>query len=267
MFSLPLLKQTIKENSRIWFVFGAILTICSVAVIGLYHPEKGTRLASAATGVPFKWMTALGMSEHTDTLTGVLAVYLYGFLLLIGPLIYEIIVANRLMAKQVASGTMMYLLATPNPRRRIGNTQACFLSVSLLALFLYIAMFNLICCSLWFPGKLVVSQFVLLNLGIVCLHSCISGFCFLISCVCDETKTFLMLGAGIPVLFYLLQLLANLGGNFRFLKYATIFTLFSPGEIVTGSVHTYWHMLVLVLIGGSCYLAGLRMFGKRDLPF
>lgn len=63
-----------------------------------------------------------------------------------------------------------------------------------------------------------------------------------------------------PVLFYLLQALANMGDKLENLKYFTLFTLFNTSDIIAGE-SVIVPILVLVLYG-----AGIYIFSKRDLP-
>ena len=63
-------------------------------------------------------MSAFGMANTGSTLTEFLSNYLYGFLLLVFPMILEIILANKLVVKYVDIGSMAYLLSTPNSRNK-----------------------------------------------------------------------------------------------------------------------------------------------------
>jgi len=50
--------------------------------------------------------------------------------------------------------------------------------------------------------------------------------CFVSSCIVSDTKYNVAFGAGIPIFMYVLQMLANVGGNAEKAKYFTFFTLF-----------------------------------------
>ncbi len=56
----------------------------------------------------------MGFSGLVTDLTGYLASWLYGLLMFGFPMVYCIILGNRLVARQVDSGSFAYLLSTPH---------------------------------------------------------------------------------------------------------------------------------------------------------
>ena len=71
-------------------------------------------------------MAAFGMTSIGDTLIEFLSAYLYGFLFMILPMVFSIMLANKLIMGYIDNGSMAYLLATPNTRFKIVFTQALF---------------------------------------------------------------------------------------------------------------------------------------------
>ncbi|MGE7787901.1 hypothetical protein [Lysinibacillus sp. NPDC096259] len=59
-------------------------------------------------------MSAFGMSNKGNTLIEFLSTYLYGFLLLMLPLVFIIMSANKLIMGYIDNGSTAYLIATPN---------------------------------------------------------------------------------------------------------------------------------------------------------
>ena len=74
------------------------------------------------------------------------------------------------------------------------------------------------------------------------------------------------LGAGVPVLFFLIRMLANMGGRLEKLKYATVFTLFDPTGLFRGDGAAYAGAAVLLALGLGFYALGTAVFSRRDLP-
>jgi len=138
------------------------------------------------------------------------------------------------------------------------------------ALILFGTVIGIVMSEWMFPGDLDIGTFIVLNIGVLCLHFAIGGFCFLSSCISNETRYSLFIGAGFIVVSYLLQMLANMGEKLENLKYVTFFTLFDAGEIIAGEVagegSAYIMMGVLVLSGILLYLVALYVFNKKDLP-
>ena len=104
------------------------------------------------------------------------------------------------------------------------------------------------------------------NAGLLCLHLALGGFCFFASCLFNESRLSVALGAGVPVLFFLIRMLANMGGRLEKLKYATVFTLFDPTGLFRGDGAAYAGAAVLLALGLGFYALGTAVFSRRDLP-
>ena len=76
----------------------------------------------------------------------------------------------------------------------------------------------------------------------------------------------LALGAGTATVFYLIQMLANMGGKLETLRYITLFTLFQPDKLLAGEAAGWVFAAVLGLLGTALYAAGILLFHRRDLP-
>ena len=117
-----------------------------------------------------------------------------------------------------------------------------------------------------FPGELDVPAYLVVNAGLLCLHLALGGFCFFASCLFNESRLSVALGAGVPVLFFLIRMLANMGGRLERLKYATVFTLFDPTGLFRGDGAAYAGAAVLLALGLGFYALGTAVFSRRDLP-
>ena len=265
MISIPLLKREIKSNYKLFIIFAAVLTMYISVIIPMFDPEIGEALAEFEKAMP-EMMAAFGMTNSGTTLIEFINTYLFGFLFIVFPMIFEIIIANKLIAKYVDSGSMAYLLATPNKRRKIAITQGLFLILSIGTLILFITLVGIISSEVYFPGELDIKKYILLNIGLYCLHIAISGLGFFSSCISNDTKLSYSLSAGIPIGFFIIQLLANMGGKLENFKYFTIFSLFNTDKLIKGETTGIWMFIILLLIGVILYTIGILRFDKRDLP-
>jgi ABC-2 type transport system permease protein len=176
-----------------------------------------------------------------------------------------VIMADRMIAKHVDNGSMAFLLATPNSRAKIALTQALFLVGGMTLLIAFITLVGILVGEAMFPGELEIGGFILLNVGATLLYFALSGIGFLASCLFNQSKYSLALGGGLPVLFFLINLLAGAGEQLEGLKYLTLLTLFDPAEIVAGG--SFWPAFVaLTLLGVVLYAASLYIFSQKDLP-
>lgn len=265
MLSMPLLKKEVKSNYKLFIIFAAVLTMYISVIIPMFDPEIGNALAEFEKVMP-GMMAAFGMSNPGTTLIEFINTYLFGFLFIVFPMIFEIIIANKLIAKYVDSGSMAYLLATPNKRGKIAITQAVFMLLSIASLILFITLVGIISSEVYFPGNLDIKKYILINVGLYCLHIAISGLGFFASCISNDTKLSYSISAGIPIGFFIIQLLANMGGKLENLKYVTIFTLLDTNKLINGESAGVWMFLALFSIGIVLYIAGILIFNKKDLP-
>lgn len=265
MINITLLKRELKANYKFILVIFAVLTMYATLIISMFDPSMGKILEQFSEVMP-EVMAAVGMNNPGATLVEFISAYMYGFLLLIFPLIFEIVITNKVIARYVDKGSMTYLLTGPSSRTKIAVSQLFFSLCSITVLIIFVTVMELICCQVMFPGELQMKEFVLLNVGLYLLHVAISGFCFFISCISNDTKTSYSLSIGIAVGFYLIQMLANMGGKLEGLKYVTIFSLYNSSDIIAGKSYIAIQWIVLGIIGVGFYIGGVCAFRKRDLP-
>ena len=115
--------------------------------------------------------------------------------------------------------------------------------------------------------EIVTAMPQLMNMvGMQAGSSSLGGFCFFASCLFNESRLSVALGAGVPVLFFLIRMLANMGGRLEKLKYVTVFTLFDPIGLFRGDGAAYADAAVLLALGLGFYALGTAVFSRRDLP-
>ncbi|MGL4361698.1 MAG: ABC transporter permease subunit [Cellulosilyticaceae bacterium] len=261
-----LFKKTWKSNYKTVLIFMAILSLYFCIIAGMYDPDDlGIVNMLAEMKMSPELLSAMGFTLVDSSLTGFLASYYYGFLMLAFPLIYYIITANKIVAGLVERGAMAYVLSTPTSRKKVVVTQAVFLMTSVTVLIGFITLLGIGFCEVQFPGLLDIQAFLLLNFGLLLLHFAISGICFFASCVFNESRTSLLLGAGLPVMFLLIQMLANAGEKLSSLKYFTIYTLFNANNLIQMK-NCSIQLIVLFVVGAVLYSAGIMIFDKKDLP-
>lgn len=266
MISFPLFKQTLKSNYKFFIIFLLILTMYFSIIITMYDPANAESMQLLLQSLPKEVVNAMNFNLIGSTFTGFLASYLYGFLIIIFPMIYIIILANRLVAKHIDHGSMAYLLATPNSRKKLVFTQMIYLVASIILLMSSLFLLAYIISEIAFPGMIDLNVFIMLNFGALLLHLAIGSIAFLSSCIFNDTKDSLAFGAGIPILFFLVQMLSNVGDKLSFLKNFTLFSLFNPQRILEGSTSVPISFAVLFIIAILLYSAGIVVFNKKDLP-
>ncbi|WP_249899989.1 hypothetical protein [Paenibacillus sp. PK3_47] len=231
----------------------------------MFNPESVDALKDMLDMLPAELMNAMGMNFGSTLLT-FLSGTLYSILLYLFPMILSVVINHRLIAVHVDKGSMSYLLSTSNSRIRIAVTQAVFSLMSITAIFCWITVLTLITSSAMFPGLLDIKPFILLNLYALLMYYTVNGICFLASCLANEARYSLGLGAGLPITFVLLQMLGDSGEGLEWIGYFSLFALFDPERLFAGDSFAYMGMSVFAGLAAALYTLGIIYFNKKDLP-
>ena len=146
MINLALYKREMKGSVKLLLIFGAILTMYVSVIITMYDPQMMKTLDSFAEVMP-ELMASVGMKTNAADLLGFMVSYLYGFILLIFPMLFCILRGNALIAKYVDRGSMALLAAAPVKRRTIAFTQMGVLVSGILLLVFYCTVLEVICAG------------------------------------------------------------------------------------------------------------------------
>lgn len=260
-----LYKREMKSSWKLLAIFTAILTMYVVLIIVMYSPETLEMFRQFSATMP--QMSAFNMDFTAESLTllGYLTSGLYGFILIVFPMIFSIIRGNGLVARYVDRGSMASLLAAPVRRRTVAVTQMTVLITGIVWLIVYATALEIITIAMHAPGQVDIATLLMLNAGLLSLHLFIGGVCFLASCIFDETRHSLAMGAGLPGLMYILQLLAQAGDKTKAFKYITFFTLYDPDAIAAGESGAMGGPLILLVGAALLYAAAITVFTRRDL--
>lgn len=117
-------------------IFAAVLTMYVTIIIEMYDPEMMKMLDTFNQIMP-EIMNAVGMDSSATSFLGFLVSYLYGFILLIFPMVFSILRGNGLIAKYTESGAMWVLTAAPVKRIKIVCTQLAVLLSGVFLLMIY----------------------------------------------------------------------------------------------------------------------------------
>lgn len=260
-----LLKKEIKSNWVLLVIFMIVLSMYASMITMMFDPKLGDSLKMMAESMP-DIFAAFGMADVGTTLLEFVSGYLYGMLMIAFPSVFVIILANRLVAKYVDNGSMAYLLAAPEKRRKIVTTQAIVLLLAVLVLIVYIAGLILALGEIMFSGEMEIAAFIRVNVGLIGLLVFMSGACFCASCFCNESKNASAISTTIVVYSILLQMISQVGEKFENIKYATPVTLFDVKGLSVNESQA-WIMCGILYVAGIIFMGiGIARFSKRDLP-
>jgi ABC-2 type transport system permease protein len=259
MISKPLLKQAIKSNFKLFLIFTAVLCGLLSIIITVFTPGTIESINNSGGNMSFNPVGDI------FTLISFLSNQYFGMMALLLPMIYVITVGNRLVAGQVDKGNMAYNLSTPVTRTQVSTTYALFLAGSLALMFAFIAGVGVGVAAIVQPGVLDEAAFLRLTFGEYLLQFAISGIVFCASCIFNRSSRSLIFGAGLPILFFVTNLLSVMSKDLEFLKYFSLITLFDTEAIISGQGYALG-LVVLAGVAVVLYAVGMKVFKEKDLP-
>ncbi len=244
--------------------------------------DKTEELAAEVSGsllsaLPQEVSDALEEIGKADLYTLIVGSIFYKLAGLLLPIIYMIMVSNNLIAGQVDSGSMAYVLSTSTKRGTVVFTQAMYLIGSLLAMFCLTTATGCICLSVITEEvSLTYKTLILLNVGAFLVLFALSGLCFFTSCWFDRSKRSMAIGGGLSIFALVAAMLGLFGSpvipsvvrldSLNNFNYATIITFFDVISIMDGTDTFLWKFAVLAGMGLVGYIVGSVRFTKKDLP-
>ena len=264
MISLTLLKRNLKSCLMPFFIIFAFLCLYTTVIIYMYNPELSSMLSNYQKALP-EMMNAVGMSGIATNLLQWIQIYLYGFIMLLFPLIFVIILVNKLLMSYIDNGSMASLLATPNSRGKVIRTQLLSMFIWLTILMVAVSILGIAYSQMEFPGQLDVSKYIVLNICTLFLWFAVGSISFCTACFVSESKYYYLIGAGLPIAFFMFQMLGNMGDKLKGFKYVSLYSLLPTDKIVSDA-NDFW-LPVIALLGIAIVLSiiGCYYFKKRDL--
>lgn len=263
--SITLFKNTLKRNWVLLAIFLGVLSMYMTVMLSMYNPDDMEMLSSMINLFPPELMKAMGFESIVTDLTGYLASWLYGLLMLGFPLVYCVILGNRLVAKMVDNSSFAYLLSTPNSRVRIIVTQGLYALTSVAALMTVMFGVGVILSAVVFSGLLDIRQFLRLNLTTMLVNMTVMMISFFFSCLFNETRFSLLFGAGIPIVFLLMKMLGGVSDEGSLIKKASIYGFYDPVKLVAGESMVMVNLIYISLIA-ILFAGGVIIFRRKRLP-
>lgn len=253
MISFPLLKQTIKANGVIWAAMTAV------------------------SGILLAQFAALEMTQN------LLFVIFYSIMITLFPAIYSLISSNKLMAGQVDSGSMAYVLSTPTGRGKVVRTQMIFSIVSTILIFAVNAAVHIAVNAssplsiavatsgmVMAEGDLTAKMILLTNLSACMASLSVSGLCFMFSGIFNRSKFSIGCSGilvGVCILAGMMGVFGTLGvDSLENFKYATLFSLYDYQSILSGADDWIIKSAAAGIVALIGYITGSIWFCKKDLP-
>lgn len=314
LLSIPLLKQTIKSSWVLWLVLtlgsAAIFFIINAVVFSkdIFTNIKMEEVSAYVDDEELSWLQILGLMDKMGfslqrieimsriDLNSILNELVYKIAGVFLPMIYVMITANQLIASQVSSGSLAYVLSTPTSRKTVLRTHALYMFLSVLAMYIVIlvsavgseAIAGAIRISNGGSTNMIPLRTILYTFASFAAMIGLTGICFGASAYFNKSNQSIAVGGGICVLSFL-GIILGLFGNKIFVavgigveamsifNYVSLFSLINTDSISefskyasglggSNSLMWIWEILILFAIGGAAALVGSIKFTKKDLP-
>lgn len=262
---IPLLKTDFKKNWTLLLIFFAVLCMYVLVMVSMYDPASASSLLTMLEMLPQELVRAMGLAKLFTDLTGYLASWLYGLLMIGFPMVYSIILGNRLVAGMVDNGSFACLLSTPNSRTRIIFTQGVYALLSVTVLFAALFAVGILGSAAMHPGLLDIAAFFRLNLVTLLVNLLVMMIVFFFSCLFNDAKRSVAFGSGFPIAFLLLNMLGDVSESLAFLKRLTVYGWYDPVDVVYGGQILGLNVLYLAATV-ALFAAGIMVFKNKRLP-
>jgi len=317
--SKPLFKQSLKANWLLWLVMSlgcaAIFVVINIAIgsKSIFTNINMTDVTAYVNEENMSWLQILGLLEQMGfslsriqvmsqiDMNAILNDLIYKIAGVMLPMIYVMVVSNKLVASQVNDGSMAYVLSTPTNRKTVVRTQFIFLLASVTAMYVIIT-----ACAL--GSEAIANAIKLANNPnatnvrlplrsiLYCVGSytsilALGGICFGASCYFNKSSNATVVGGGVCVISFLACILGLFGNKvfvavgvgveaMKTFDYFSMFTLvdtesmsnfakaISENDFVnyTAIYDWTWKMGIMVFIFLLFSYVGGKYFTKKDLP-
>ena len=294
MISIPLLKQTIKSNFGLWIVSTLTVSLLyiiikiavgSIVVSGNTDPNALLPYiqALAAAGLTLENLF-ITIGINPDILSGLasmdsnvlISMIFYPVVGVLLPLVYTVIVGNKLFANQIDRGSLAFVLSTPIKRSKIAITQMSYFVLSIAFMFIFVTGVDVI-LTVTIDNSLELEKILLLNLGLSLFTLAMASITFMFSAIFNYSKHSLSLSGGFALLFFISKILGLFGSDLfmnmgigiepmGFFNKITMISLINTTSILDGTSDFILQFVILVLISIICFTTGSIWFTKKDIP-
>jgi len=260
-----LLKATLKANWSIGLFITLILMMYLTISITMFDPESAEAIEGMMNVLPKGMAKTFGFDQLGTELTSYLGNYLYGFIFIMFPMIYTVIVAYKLIAKLIDHGSMVYLLTTPHTRVKIAITQALYLIISIAIILGFNVFVGVILSEMMFNGMLNIGRFLALNWITFLVITTMGGIGFFFSCYFEEVKTTLAFSVAVPVLFLVFKMVSGISERTEWIRFLSLYSFIDVSRILSSTSYVIVSSVILLILASLFYIAAIIVFNRRSL--
>ena len=249
MFSYTVFKHALKSNYFLWLIVTLTTTIFLSATI--FAVESLTSDGASLPGADGNIFSLLNQTFFS----------MIGILL---PLIYIVVVSNKVISKEVDNGSMAFTMTSPVGRTRLIFSRLLFLFISIVTMFTIITIGGLAAAST-LSINFDSGTMLKLMLNLLFLELSFAGITILMSSIFNKSSLSLGLGAGLTLGMFLVSTIASLATDLEPLKYLSLVQFYDVNGIINNSENQI-NIIILVVVFTTLSFIGIQVFRKKNLP-
>lgn len=259
--------HNLKENKvHILSIFAIILMYGTISV-AMYDPNPNGLEAfqEMLDQMPAAMISLLGFESLTGPMISYISNYLYGFIMIIFPMIYIILVSNRLVSKHIDKGSMIYILTMPYTRKRIITNQLLFYIISFLFIYISNVVIVIGVSEIMFKGLLDIKLFIILNYIVLSVHLFTMSLAFLSSTFFSDSQKNSGITSAVLILAFVFTMLSRLGDKIEFIKYLTPYSIINVDFILEGNGNGIIGGTIMLVISIIIFITSIHYFDKKSI--
>jgi ABC-2 type transport system permease protein len=179
-------------------------------------------------------------------------------------------ISISMVSRNIGNGSGNYLmeiiLAHPFKKRVLLNSLYAFAVLTIIIL-VFSAFIGALSAIYFFHDldRNIFVHMVQADLNAILLHTFIMSYTLFFSVYLKDISKAVRFSAITTLLFYFIDIIADLWDVFSFTKHFNFFAYFDPAKIMMGHEWVYFDMLILFLGSLILYLLSMRIFLRKDI--
>jgi ABC-2 type transport system permease protein len=266
MIFYNLVKQALKAKRTLWATYSAMglgFLLLYISVFPSIQDQSASYKQIFAT-LPKGLMLAFNITDAVPTLMGYLSSKHFGLVWLLMIILLVISYGSFVIAKEVETRTMGFLLSQPINRVKLYLAR---FSAGTIGLAVFIVVSEVVAWPLAkaFSYSIDLKGVLLVGLAGFLFGLSVLGLSFMISAMSSSAARVSAWSGVIVLAMYAIFIASSLVAELDNLKYLSLFHYFSPGDIVTNNSISLSSIIVFVLFAFVTATIGAVIFQKRQI--
>lgn len=265
---MTIIWSLLKHNGKPITAYAVGTSLYLLMLAALYPSMMKTGLLEAKLqALPPEVLKAFQYDKVTgfDNVLDLLGGNYYGLIFQIIASLFLLSLAARLLARPIDNGELILYLVAPITRHQY--TASAMIVMLLASTCLVLCNTFVLLLADWFVSGVSIDGMTLVRFQVnaLLLLYAISGFTLCIATLFDDERRAFSIAGSVLVLSIVLTIGAGLSEKTEWMRYGSIFSLFNTQQLLEGTNHFFWHLLLLASISMLFHIGAFISFRKRSL--